>query len=484
MNIINKYGLYIFIFVAILASIVLFYFNFTSVLKFKWYIDYYKSINDVCNKSHGSKLELENLRYSIYSFLYNDDNEITLSKLKNDFKTSFYIFISYYTLFVIIFLTLSVYYNQYYNVSIYIFLFVIYVTYTTTNAIVVKNFDDIQKHKDDDVYNINIYANVYKILNAIMVIGNIANVPMKYADNYLNYEERSFDDILENNISSSENARSSSQVLKIKQKSYDRLDFAKYLTYDKSSHFFIQYFEDIYIRLPTSSNVKFDISDNIRIKDIYTNRNNSSNFVEIKNLFQKVHDKIAGETRESYVAINNKILNEYPLESTNQDIEYKRISFFLNMIEDMLQKDIRIKQYNLLLYEEINEILLSIRMILRNSQYNDLYEEVNDKILELFKQKQIKISVPENDFIKYYIENSDIIINEDNDNKEFKDIIGMLNYQGEFIYSYVVYIAIIFLMISHYLYVSLNSQKHSLILITAIALFITYFYLSSVSSPL
>lgn len=484
MNIINKYGLYIFIFVSILASIILFYFNFTSVLKFKWYIDYYKSINDVCIKSHGSKLELENLRYNIYSFLYNNDNEFTLSKIKNEFKTSFYIFISYYSLFVMIFIILSVYYNQYYNVSIYIFLFVIYVTYTTTNAIVVKNFDDIQKHRDGEVFNINIYANVYKILNAIMVIGNIDNVPMKYADDHLNYEERYFDDILEKNISSSENAKSSSHVLKIKQQSYDRLDFAKYFTFDKSSHFFIQYFEDIYIRLPTSSEVKFDISDNIRIKDIYMNRNNSSNFVEIKNLFLKIYDKIAGETRESYVAINNKIMNDYPLESTNQDIEYKRISFFLEMIEDMLQKDIRIKQYNLVLYEEINEILLSIRMILRNSQYNSLYDELNNKIVELFKQKQIKISVPENDYIKYYIEHSDIIINEYNDNKEFNDIIEMLNYQGDFIYSYVVYIAIIFLMISHYLYVTLNSQKHSFILIASIALFITYFYLSSLSSPL
>lgn len=484
MNIINKYGLYIFVVISVLASIILFYFNFTSVLNFRWYIDYYKSLNSVCNKSYGSKLEVENLRYNIYSFLYQNDNEATLSKFKNDFKTSFYIFISYYTLLIMAFIMFSVYYSQYLNILIYIFLFVIYVTYTTTNSIVVKNFNDIQKHADDDVYNINIYSKVYKILNAIMSVGNIDNLQMKYADELLNYQERTFDEILEKNISSFENADNSSQVLKIKQKSYDRLDFAKYFTLDKSSNFFIPYFDDLYIKLPTSSKIKFDISDNIRIKDIFMNRNNSSNFVKIKNLFENLSDIIGGETRESYAAIHNKIVNDYPLESSNQDIEHKRVTFFLEMIKDILQKDIRIKQYNLVLYEEVNEILLSIQMILRNFQYNDLYDNLNKMILELFQKKQIKISVPDNDYIKYYVEHSDIIINEDNDNKEFKDIIGMLNYQCDFIYSYVVYIAIIFLLISHYLYVRINNQQHSFILIAAIALFITYFYLSSVSSPL
>lgn len=486
MNIINENMSYIFIILAILASIILFYFNFTSVLNFKWYFDFYNSIDNVCHSSYGSKLEVEKLRYNIYKFVYNlnENNNENLVTLKNNFSTSFYVFISYYTLMIMMFIILSIYYNYYLNISIYIFLFIIYVTYTTTNSIIIKNFKDIEQHINQDSNNIYIYSNTYKILNAIMVVGNIQNSFMKYADENLNYEETTFDSILEKNISSSVNANNSSQVLILKQKSYDTLDFAKYFVLDKSSPFFVTYFEDIYIKLSSFSNIQFDISENISISELYMNRNNSSNYVKIESYFEQIKDLIETETRDTYTTIINKINNDYPINVTNQDIKHERISLFTEMIQKTLGKDIGIKQYNLVLYEEVNDILLSIQMILRNSQYNNLYEEVNNKILELFKQKQIKISVPDNDYIKYYVEHSNIIINEDHDNKEFNDIIEILKYQGDFIYSYVVYIAIIFFMISHYLYVRLNSQNHSFILIAAISLFLIYSYLSSVSSPL
>lgn len=484
MNIINEYGSYIIMAVAILASVILFFFNFMSVLNFKWYIDYYKSKDGVCNASDGSKLETENLRYNIYSFLYNKDNEVTFSKLKDDFTTSFYVFISYYTLLIMVFIAASIYYKEYLNVSIYIFLFIIYVTYTTTNAIIVQNFKDIQKHCDDDVYNINIYAKMYKILNAIMIVGNISDVPMEYVHEKLNYQETTFNDILERNISSSENANSSSQVLNIKQKAYDRLDFAKYFTYDKSSPFFVTYFENMYIRLPTSSKTMFDISENILLKDLYMNRNNSANFVTIRKHFKKISDMIGGETRDTYTDIHKKIETDYPIESMDQETEHRNISGFLEAIQGILKRDIRIKQYNLVLFEEVNDLLLAIRMILRNSQYNKVYNLLNEMITDTFEKKQIKISVPDNDYIKYYIDHVDIIINENNYNEEFKDILQMLNHQGDFTYSYIVYLVIILLLISHYLFVHLNSSQHSFILIGTLSVFVTFTYLMSVSTPL
>lgn len=482
MNILSEYGLYIILLVVALIWATLYLYNFFTILNFKWHLDYYKSKDSACESSAGSKLENETLRYNIYSFLFqNQDNDVHISIFSQNFKSSFYSFISYYSIIIIAFVGYSFVYKQYLDISIYAFLLIIYITYTTTNAVIVRNFNDIQEHTKNEENNISIYFNLYKILNAIILIGNVQDVPMEYSYHKLNYKILTFDEILEKNISSSENVANTSMVLQLKSKAIKRLDFAKYFTFDMSSPFFIKYFENIYIRLPESSTNTFDISENIYLRDIHSNRNKSVNYNNIRKHFDKMSEILKQESRDTYININNKITQEYPIDSNDLNEEYNKMRKFVSNIQTLLENDIKLKQYDNVLYNEVDDILLSVNMILRNHQYNHVYEHINDLIRSKLEKNNVKLEIPNNDFIEYFLNNIDILINENSQDNNFNDILNLLTYQANFIYSYVVYWIIILLLISHYSYINLNGIYHSMWISIAIIIYLMVFYISSLS---
>jgi hypothetical protein len=482
MNIISEYGLYIVLVVVALIWITLYLYNFFTILSFKWHLDYYKSKDSACESSVGSKLENETLRHNIYSFLFqNEDNDIHISIFSKNFDTSFYLFILYYSIIIIGIVGYSFVYQQYFDISFYVFILIIYITYTTTNSLIVQNFNDIQEHAKNKENNISIYFNLYKILNAIILIGNVQDVPMEYSHDKLNYKILTFDEILEKNISSSENVANTSTVLQLKSKAIKRLDFAKYFTFDMSSPFFIKYFENIYIRLPESSTNTFDISENIYLRDIHLNRNKSVNYNNIRKHFDKMSQILKQESRDTYININKKISQEYPIDSNDLNEEYKKMKDFISSVQTLLDNDIKIKQYDNVLYNEVENILLSIQMILRNHQYNHVYENINNLIKNKLEMNNVKLEIPNNDFIEYYLNNIDIIINENSQDNNFDDVLKLMTYQGHFIYSYMVYWIIILLLISHYSYVSLNGIYHSMWMCIVITIYIMFFYVSSLS---
>lgn len=485
MNFISEYGLYIGLIVVALTWIFLYFYNFMTILNFKWYIDYFKNMDSVCNSSTGSKLENETLRHNIYSFLFqNQENDIHISVFAEKFKTSFYAFMVFYNLIILSFIGYSFIYKQYLDVSIYAFIFIIYVTYTTTNSLIVKNFKDIQENASNPENNINVYYNLYKILNAIILIGNIQDVPMEYSNEKLNYKVHTFDDILLKNISSSENVANTSSILKLKDQAIERLDFAKYFTFDMSSPFFVKYFENVFIRLPETSTNTFDISENLYIRDIHQNRNKSVNYNNIKKQFDTLSDILKADTRDTYKIIYKKITQNYPIDSSSLDDEYNKMKEFVSSIQLSMDNDIKIQQYDNVLFNEVNNILLSINMILRNHQYNDVYQHINDLIRKKLEMNNVVLEIPNNDFIQYYLDNIDIIINENRKDGNFDEILKLLTYQADFIYSYMVYWIILLLLITHYSYVSINGIYHSLWICSAIAIYILFFYLLSLSKKL
>lgn len=482
MNFISEYGLYIGLVVVALTWIFLYFYNFITILYFKWYIDFFKSKDSVCNSSVGSKLENETLRHNIYSFMFaNQDNDVHISMFKDKFKSSFYLFMVFYNIVLISVIGYSFIYKQYLDISIYAFIFIIYVTYTTTNSLIVKNFKDIQEHASKPESNINVYYKLYKILNAIILIGNVRDAPMEYSNEKLNYKVHTLDDILEKNISSSENAANTSSVLKIKDQAIERLDFAKYFTFDMSSPFFIKYFENIFIRLPETSTNIFDISENLYLRDIHQNRNKFVNYNNIKKHFDTLSDILETDTRDTYKKIYLKITQNYPIDSLSLDEEYNKMKEFVSSIQLSIDNDIKIQQYDNVLYNEVNNILLSINMILRNHQYNDVYQYINDLIRNKLEMNNVVLEIPNNDFIQYYLDNIDIIINENKKDENFDEILQLLTYQADFIYSYMVYWIILLLLITHYSYVSMNGIYHSLWICFAISIYILFFYLSSLS---
>ena len=89
----------------------------------------------------------------------------------------------------------------------------------------------------------------------------------------------------------------------------------------------------------------------------------------------------------------------------------------------------------------------------------------------------LAVTVPDNDYIQYFLDNKDILFDSEYDtNRDFQEIFDMVEEQSRYIYAYFVFFILIFCMFSHYLYTTINGPRYIYIMIGIVTLYLFYGY--------
>lgn len=503
MNIITSVTLYFIIIGIVIIGLALFYFNFSSILNFKWYIDYFHLTDKTCNTGNLSKLEIDRLRYNLYSFL-NDltENEIHFSTIEKNFKLSFYLFIVYYLIFVCapsLYFGYLTYYQKIKTLNPLIYssipltyviigyVWIVYFIYIGVNASVVSIFDNIRQQSISENNAITRYKRVYKILNALILINNMHDKEMEYVNEKLNGELLTFDQIIEANIASRENISNTSKIKQIKLRAFDKLDFCKYLVLDSLSNHYLKFFKNIYVKIPNTFSDLYDVSENIYLSELYKKNDRTTyKFEKINGIYNEIVLELNknGKENNTYNAILEKI-NTKSLSSDNDkalDVMIQQELEFKQELLDVMDKDKGLEAYNKILYDTIIDLINKVAPKLKDPVLNQTYDEVNAAIeMKIKMDKDTAFEVEKQDYIKYLVENMDIILNADDaNNTDFIDIINKTNELGSYIYAYIVFWFGILMFFAHILFVKTNSIIHSVIMTLLVCVYIAFFYYSTV----
>ena len=94
---------------------------------------------------------------------------------------------------------------------------------------------------------------------------------------------------------------------------------------------------------------------------------------------------------------------------------------------------------------------------------------INNEVKPYMEDKAI--IVPDDDYVKYFIDNMDILTNTKKETEQrYEDLLNLIRYQSEFIYAYVVFWVILLLIILHGIFIYINSFTYILLMIAMIFL--------------
>jgi hypothetical protein len=451
--------------------------NFLPMLELKWYIDYFKITDKLCDKVYASKLEIESLRYNIYNFLTSDDQ---YKKLEKEYTSSYYaliVTITFTFVVAIVLICLSYitedswfydYFKDSYilaffvgsnNTSVGIILIALtiiyamfYIIITTVNTVILDNFKNINAYIVDPQTDLCKYYLTYKILNAIIMISNLENKVFEYNYDKLNEKEDTLDIIIEKNIASYANLTNGADIKNIKIQAYRDLDFLKYLVFDRTSVYYLKYFNNPYIRMPAKITNQYDVTENVYLKDLYNKRNNKSKQTVAK--IGELYSKLKTDIKAIY---ENQDLKS-KCETGKDAITPKSICEFV--VND-IKVPIRELRYDLKSMIKEEDFANKIKPILDEIEsYQGEYDVVNELIYDKLKGS-VHIDVPDKDYIKYFLQNQDVLF----DRTKTKDIIDKLDYQGNFVFAYIFYWIVLFFIISHCLFIYIASPIYTYMLL-------------------
>ena len=463
---------YIVIVCSVIVCVVLFLLNFISILKFKWFIDYYKTIDSHCSAKAMPKLEVETIRYNLSNFF-----EHHYSNIQKDYTNSFYTFASFYTVLLMIFIALHIFYKISLSYFIYISIATVYIVYTIVNSIISANFANINNKIYNESNVVIKYKNVYKILNAIILIGSIYDDTHEFSDNKLNTSEKTFKQILDNNISSVENEYNTNRINRIRQETEGNLDFLKYFVLDKLSPFYLKYFDNTYVNITDQDNE--NISGTVYVNELY-NKKTDIDFVFVRSNINQISNLI--NSQPIYKPIE-EIVNEYPsIDNVDPGKQYDALQKFIKQIKNEMEfQKGTYEKHNKKAYDSITTAISNIETATKPVLYSSLIENLNDKIHNMFYKNNIDIKVPNDEYIQYFVENRHVLLNSSDEFKDqYGDILNTVTYQSEFAYAYIVFWAIIFLIVLHYLYITTNNYVYSISLVSTIVLLLSGIYLRQI----
>lgn len=479
------------ILVALFISIV---FNFKAMLDLKWNIDYMISKDAVCQDYRWTKFEIEGLRYNLSNFLYN--NNPTFARIVQDYKITYSLITVFTSLAILtciivkassinygsIFETVSKAFQkvqskcsdtttistsltstkdeentkkvnipewmketseQIYNafdipMPFLLTIIAVFIIHITITSRYLQMLDTIKtdSNEDNSANTLAKYYKCYKILSAIMIMSNIKNTKVEVSHPAISNLAPTFDQLLERNIASYENTNNTSRVKNIKLDAYDKLDFLKYFVFDQLSPYYLKYFDNVYVSIPSVSTGQIDVSQNNYLDDLYTKRLNI------------IQDDIKN------AANNVSKLPEY-----NNIRDDNMFSIYMEM---------KVK------YENDTITKKDIELLLKYSQYT----EINNKIGGMIKKSGANIAVDQNDYIKYFIENKDILF----DDTKLSEFQVTISEHTNVIYVYYVYFSVFFIAFSHCLYTTLEGSTYIYTLLGIIALYILFIWLYTQTS--
>ncbi len=516
--------------------------QFYELLNLKWQLDYMITKDNLCKNYRWTKFEVESLRYSLLQFFYGDDK--TFEKLRQNNVTVYSVFVTYFVLILILLIIALIFYPILaFGIALVIFM-IFFIIIVVINSLFMKSYDDIYNYiylEDSDIFK---YYAVYKILSAVIIISNLKDEKLEFTYEKLNDAELTFDDVLERNIASYENISQSSKVVSIKQDAYKKLDFLKYIVFDKTSPYYLKYFDNVYARLPNADNhyflseLKKDAPSKekkldteikcfyTRLNDYYNSKNDDKSLIQFikdaynkptktadtlqTDILKKFDDNNKQGGLEIYSGLKNIItdintfLASLKNDSSNtQDTLDPEIKCFYNKLNDYynnkdgdksliqfikdaynkptktadtLKKDIlekfddNNKQGGLESYTDLKNIIRDIKNYFANT---DKFSILNSLISDIFNNYDIDINVPQNDYITFYLDNKDVLT----DDTKTQDIVNKLKYQANFIYSYFVFLTIVFFLISHLMYMSYNSTIYVYVLLSILSIYILFIWM-------
>lgn len=446
--------------------------QFYNLLLFKWQIDYFITKDKLCKNHRWTKFEAESLRYTLSNYLYNI-NDKTFENLRTDNIITVTVLSTYFAIILCVLLTLLIIYPGLSTLAAFLIFLSLYITITTINSLFAQNLNEISTNILDSNSDIHKYFAVYKIVSAMMVISDLKNDKLEFSYTKLNDEGLTLDKILERNIASYENINQTSKIVQIKLAAYRNLDFLKYIVFDKLSPYYLKYFDNVYVKLPNTDENNF-------ITDLYRNHYGfTANNETIMSYLQKIRSAVQTAIKEEDVKVEDvkiymiKYLNDNGIyDDTKADsVNTTSIINAFNAIDrDFMLQPMQDKT----LSETVKSHLDSIKKILGK------YQIVNDLISKVLKTSETCtwLSVPDNDYIKYYIENKDVltdsIVSVDDGTQQ---IINKTMWVGDFVYAYFVFLAIAFFIVSHMLYMNINSTLYVYILLAILFVYIIFIWL-------
>jgi hypothetical protein len=441
-----------FMFILLLGLFISLAFNFKSMLDFKWHIDYMIQKDAVCNDYTWTKFEIETFRYNLSQFLYKHDE---FKAIVNNYTISFWLIVIIVVSTILVYMYLFVKSFSYAmsNISISILFFIILVSIMINTSIYMSHLKHLESlsHKYDDkdhVKSLSRYYYCYKILGAIIVITKLKDTKVELSHPVFTKLSLKFDELLERNIASYENTNNTSKLKNIKLNAYDKLDFLKYFVFDQLSPYYLKYFDNVYVRVPSLS-AGNDITFNMYLDDLYTKHLNHNTQDKVNKI------NVAFKEIKSFT-INNS--NPYNLIIPDQVPEEERFNIYLK-IKDLYNRteksDATVTQ-NL----QILETLLQ-------------YDEINQKIKSIINKSGDNVIVDGDDYIKYFIDNKDVLF----ENAKIADFKNKLFGNVNIIYAYYFYFSVFFFMFSHYLYNTLNGSTYIYTLLGIIVFYILFIWM-------
>ena len=508
--------------------------NFSTMLEYKWNIDYISTKEKICEKKQWTKLEAESLRYNLALFLYNPENE-QFARINKEFSMTYWLLLNYIRVgFVCLVIFALVSYSEIFIITM-VLLLIFYALYSFLAFIIEKSFqhlkDDYENKKDNVVFK---YFTLYKIVGAIIKISNLQESKIEFANDKLNSNELTFDEFLENNIASYERLHNTSRVKNIKLEAYENNDFLKYMVLNRYSPYFNKYFDNVYIRVPLRYTNQYDMSENIFIQDLYNNQQNQNNIDDIitklKVLNTSIKNKInsffeielitaatdASNTKEDYsktllipIIINLREKTKIFLQKlpeidnyTEHTEQNAKIEFFKQYVKelkkeyDILQslvikpdlKNTKLEGDKLKILSDlqtkftelnIDKTFTEMNTTLSSLKIDETYKIVDGIIKEQLKNDKFIKANPDvfNDdfkYITYYEENKHLLTDESSIKEKFE----MYSKHSNYIFIYAVYFAFAFFIVLHFIYISVNSELYAygILAIIVVTMIMTWFY--------
>jgi hypothetical protein len=433
--------------------------NFKSLIDFQWNIDYIVSKDAVCEKQRWTAFEVESARYNLSNFRYGD----RYSSIKKQFTDTYAIVTTIFGLLFVfsifgLIIRFAVHFLGFNSSSldnipflwILIPMFIFLLIYITVTSKYLDNFKEIEEDP-----SLTSYYKVYKILNAIIVTGNVKDIELKYA--FEGLDKDTLDHILEKNIASYEDISMSSRVKDIKAQAYKNLDFLKYLVFDKYSAYYLPYFDHVYISKKMAENVFLD--------DLYANYEKA---VKDGNTFEKIKTEdikkavsIVNDDKQSYDKKTQltdilKILNKP--KSTNLNEIHSDYEYLKTLIKDFPNEGI---------YKTLKELLDGLKAYMSYLEYNNNIHNV------ITNAKNPNAIVPDGDYIEFYLNNKDVLTTPN----KMEDIIIKTKAQATYVYTYYIYFSLMFLAFSHYMFRTTDRLTYIYILAAVLLMYILFIWI-------
>jgi hypothetical protein len=468
----TKSGFMLFMLATFIIGTICLIINFICVLDFKWHIDYFVSKNAVCEKLRWTAFEVESIRYNFAAFLKGKKFE----SIQTDFINTYSIVTVALGLLISLAALLLLIQNKsklpfgnstieklekqisehvgkyYWIIFATVPMLIIFITVTSKYK---TNFDEIQADS-----SLNAYYNVYKIVSTVMVLSGMKDVELKYALEGLGKD--TLDNILEKNIASYEEIYISSKVKEIKQEAYKNLDFLKYLVFDKYSPYYLPYFDNIYMRHKMAENrfledlyLKYDKKKTAPIRYISDIQGQFSNNGKL----YTGTDQTLKNIEKDFTNKVNKLNTEITFE--NIYTNYNHMKQFLNEMNTALVSNVPKLESDLYTYAKEQFNRTDVKAM-------NEYVNLNMDIRSMLESSGAKLEgVTDHDYIKYYIEHKEILTSE----TKLDDVFKKIKEQSNYAYMYYVYLSIIFLLVSHYIF---NITDRSTYIYILGAILITY----------